>query len=162
MTDQAGTTPATDSPTAVLDAAAAAVAQAAEAAAPGGPAAQSTPAAAENAAPPGPPVQSAADNAAGRIGVLLGIDLPVVVRFGRTELPIRALAKLGPGSVIELGRAPGDPVDMLVGERVVARGEVVIVGGNYGIRIVEVMSNPFRERRGVRTASIGQPTSPGR
>jgi flagellar motor switch protein FliN/FliY len=153
MTDQAGTTPATDSPAAVLDAAAAAVAQTG---------AQPTPATAENAAPAGPPVQSAADNAAGRIGVLLGIDLPVVVRFGRTELPIRALAKLGPGSVIELGRAPGDPVDMLVGERIVARGEVVIVGGNYGIRIVEVMSNPFRERRGVRNAGIGQPTPPGR
>jgi hypothetical protein len=51
---------------------------------------------------------------------------------------------------------------MLVGERVVARGEVVIVGGNYGIRIVEVMSNPFRERRGVRTAGAAQPTPPGR
>ena len=99
-----------------------------------------------------------ADNAAGRIGVILGIDLPVVVRFGRTELPIRTLAKLGPGSVIELGRSPGDPVEMLVSDRVVARGEVVIVGGNYGIRIVDVVSNPFRERRGVRGGGIGQPT----
>src|SRR5690606_35032218 len=63
----------------------------------------------ETAAPP--PQQAGptpADNAAGRIGVILGIDLPVVVRFGRTELPIRTLAKLGPGSVIELGRSPGD------------------------------------------------------
>ena len=101
---------------------------------------------------------AAADNTAGRIGVILGIDLPVVVRFGRTELPVRTLAKLAPGSVIELGRAPGDPVDMLVSDRVVARGEVVIVGGNYGIRIVEVMSNPFRERRGAR----GSQTARGR
>lgn len=101
---------------------------------------------------------AAADNTAGRIGVILGIDLPVVVRFGRTELPVRTLAKLAPGSVIELGRAPGDPVDMLVSDRVVARGEVVIVGGNYGIRIVEVMSNPFRERRGAR----GSQTAGGR
>lgn len=156
-TDQTGITPAPDNPAAVLDAAAAAVAS--QAAAPG---ASPTAAAPADAAPAAPPVQSAADNAAGRIGVLLGIDLPVIVRFGRTELPIRTLAKLGPGSVIELGRAPGDPVDMLVGERVVARGEVVIVSGNYGIRIVEVMSNPFRERRGVRNAGVGQPTSPGR
>ena len=103
-----------------------------------------------------------ADNAAGRIGVILGIDLPVVVRFGRTELPIRALAKLGPGSVIELGRSPGDPVEMLVSDRIVARGEVVIVGGNYGIRIVDVVSNPFRERRGVRGGGIGQPKEGGR
>jgi flagellar motor switch protein FliN/FliY len=99
----------------------------------------------------------AADNAAGRIGVILGIDLPVVVRFGRTEMQIRALARLGPGSVIELGRSPGDPVEMLVSDRIVARGEVVIVGGNYGIRIVDVVSNPFRERRGVRGGGIGQP-----
>ena len=103
----------------------------------------------------------AADNAAGRIGVILGIDLPVVVRFGRTEMPIRALAKLGPGSVIELGRSPGDPVEMLVSDRIVARGEVVIVGGNYGIRIVDVVSNPFRERRGVRGGGIGQPAAGG-
>ena len=87
---------------------------------------------------------------AGRMGVLLGIDLPVVVRFGRTEMPIRLLAKLGPGSVIELGRSPDDPVDVLVGDRVVARGEVVIVGGNYGVRILQIITNPFRERRGVR------------
>ena len=104
----------------------------------------------------------AADNAAGRIGVILGIDLPVVVRFGRTELPIRTLAKLGPGSVIELGRSPGDPVEVLVSERIVARGEVVIVGGNYGIRIVDVVSNPFRERRGVRGGGTGQPTGGAR
>ena len=93
---------------------------------------------------------SGTEHAAGRIGVILGIDLPVVVRFGRTELPIRSLSKLGPGSVIELGRSPDDPVDILVGDRVVARGEVVIVGGNYGVRILEVMTNPFRERRSAR------------
>lgn len=91
---------------------------------------------------------------AGRIGVLLGIDLPVVVRFGRTEMPIRMLTKLGPGSVIELGRSPDDPVDVLVGDRVVARGEVVIVGGNYGVRILQVITNPFRERRSARGATV--------
>jgi flagellar motor switch protein FliN/FliY len=90
------------------------------------------------------------EHSAGRIGVILGIDLPVVVRFGRTEMPIRLLSKLGPGSVIELGRSPDDPVDVLVGDRVVARGEVVIVGGNYGVRILEVITNPFRERRSAR------------
>jgi flagellar motor switch protein FliN/FliY len=131
------------------------------------PAPEVAPAVVANAATPAAPeatatgAPAAADNAAGRIGVILGIDLPVIVRFGRTELPLRTLAKLAPGSVIELGRAPGDPVDMLVSDRIVARGEVVIVGGNYGIRIVEVMSNPFRERRGVRSGGGGQ-TSSGR
>jgi len=93
---------------------------------------------------------AAPESEPGRMGVLLGIDLPVVVRFGRTEMPIRSLTKLGPGSVIELGRSPDDPVDVLVGDRVVARGEVVIVGGNYGVRILQVITNPFRERRGAR------------
>ena len=75
-----------------------------------------------------------------RIDVILDIDLPVVVRFGRTELPLRMLTRLGPGSVIDLGRSPDEPVEVMVSNRVVARGEVVIVGGNYGIRIIDVVS----------------------
>jgi len=88
-----------------------------------------------------------ADARAGsRIDVILDIDLPVVVRFGHTELPIRALSRLGPGSVIDLGRSPDDPVEVLVSNRVVARGEVVIVGGNYGVRILDVASQSERAR----------------
>jgi flagellar motor switch protein FliN/FliY len=81
-----------------------------------------------------------------RIDVILDIDLPVVVRFGRTELPIRMLTQLGPGSVLDLGRSPDDPVELLVSDRIVAHGEVVIVGGNYGIRIVDVVSPSERVR----------------
>ena len=81
-----------------------------------------------------------------RIEVLLDIDLPLVVRFGRTELPLRHLTKLGPGSVIDLGRSPDDPVEVLVGNRVVARGEVVIVSGSYGVRILDVVSQRERVR----------------
>jgi flagellar motor switch protein FliN len=81
-----------------------------------------------------------------RIDVILDIDLPVVVRFGHTELPIRALTRLGPGSVIDLGRSPDDPVEVLVSNRVVAHGEVVIVGGNYGVRILDVASQSERAR----------------
>jgi flagellar motor switch protein FliN/FliY len=75
-----------------------------------------------------------------RIEVILDMDLPVVVRFGRADLPLRTLTRLGPGSVIDLARSPDQPVDVLVSNRVVARGEVVIVDGNYGIRIVDVVS----------------------
>ena len=90
---------------------------------------------------------AAAEARAGsRIDVILDIDLPVVVRFGHTELPIRALSRLGPGSVIDLGRSPDDPVEVLVSNRVVARGEVVIVGGNYGVRILDVASQSERAR----------------
>jgi flagellar motor switch protein FliN/FliY len=81
-----------------------------------------------------------------RIDVILDIDLPVVVRFGHTELPLRALTRLGPGSVIDLGRSPDDPVEVMVSDRVIARGEVVVVGGNYGIRILDVVSTTERMR----------------
>ena len=75
----------------------------------------------------------------GRLDVILDIELPLVVRFGRTEMPIKALTHLGPGSVIDLGRSPHEPVEILVSNRVVARGEVVVVSGNYGIRILDVV-----------------------
>ena len=81
-----------------------------------------------------------------RIDVILDIDLPVVVRFGHTELPLRTLTRLGPGSVIDLGRSPDDPVEVMVSDRVIARGEVVVVGGNYGIRILDVVSTTERMR----------------
>jgi flagellar motor switch protein FliN/FliY len=94
------------------------------------------------------PVEAASvDSAAeGRIAVLLDIELPVVVRFGHTALPLRALTRLSPGSVIDLGRSPDDPVELLVSDRVIARGEVVIVGGNYGVRILDVVSQSERVR----------------
>ncbi len=75
-----------------------------------------------------------------KLDVILDIDLPLTVRFGRTEMPLRLIAALGPGSVIDLGRSPDDPVDVLVSNQLVARGEVVIVGGNYGVRITDVIS----------------------
>jgi flagellar motor switch protein FliN len=92
---------------------------------------------------------AAADPAAGgseRLDAILDIELPLVVRFGRTELPLRALAHLGPGSLIDLGRSADDPVDLLVSNRVVARGEVVVVGGNYGVRVLDVVSPRDRVR----------------
>ena len=73
-----------------------------------------------------------------RLGAVLDVDLPLVVRFGRTVLPLGSIADLGPGSVIDMGRSPDEPVDLLVGERLIARGEVVVVGGNYGVRITEL------------------------
>ena len=90
--------------------------------------------------------RSGEETPADRIDVILDIDLPLIVRFGRTELPLRTLARMGPGSLIDLGRSADDPVDVLVSNRVVARGEVVIVGGNYGVRILDVVSPKERIR----------------
>jgi flagellar motor switch protein FliN/FliY len=75
-----------------------------------------------------------------RLEAVLDVDLPLVVRFGSTSLPIRTLSSLGAGSVVDLNRAPDDPVDLLVGDRVIARGEVVVVDGQYGVRITELLN----------------------
>jgi flagellar motor switch protein FliN/FliY len=103
---------------------------------------------AKAAVPAAPPAtrEDAPDPAVERIDVILDIDLPLVVRFGRTELPLRTLARMGPGSLIDLGRQADDPVDVMISNRVVARGEVVIVGGNYGVRILDVVSPKERVR----------------
>jgi flagellar motor switch protein FliN len=74
------------------------------------------------------------------LDLILDIDLPLTVRFGETEMTLSALARIVPGSVIDLGRSPDDPVDILVNGRLIARAEVVVVSGNYGVRIVEVIS----------------------
>jgi flagellar motor switch protein FliN len=80
------------------------------------------------------------------LDVILDIDLPLSVRFGQTDLSLESLTRLGPGSVIDLGRSPDDPVEVLVNGRLVARAEVVVVGGNYGVRITEVVSPADRVR----------------
>jgi flagellar motor switch protein FliN len=80
------------------------------------------------------------------LDVIMDIDLPLIVRFGRTELPLKKLTALGPGSVIDLERSPDEPVEILISNRVVARGEVVIVSGNYGVRVREVISPVERAR----------------
>ena len=80
------------------------------------------------------------------LDVILDIDLPLSVRFGETEMSLDSLTKLGPGSMIDLGRSPDDPVEVLVNGRLVARAEVVVVAGNYGVRILEILSAADRLR----------------
>lgn len=78
------------------------------------------------------------------LGIILDIDLPLAVRFGATQMSLDALTKLGPGAVIDLLRTPDAPVDVLVSGKLVARGVVVVVEGNYGVRITDVMSRAER------------------
>ncbi len=80
------------------------------------------------------------------LGVILDLDLPLVVRFAQTSLTLQALSRLGPGLVLDLDRSPEDAVDVLVNGVAIARGEVVVVGGNYGVRITEVMNAVERIR----------------
>lgn len=73
------------------------------------------------------------------IDLLAGLQMNVSVELGRTELTVAEVLGLGPGSVIELDRLAGEPVDILVNERLIARGEVVVVDENFGVRVVEVV-----------------------
>jgi flagellar motor switch protein FliN/FliY len=82
----------------------------------------------------------------GNLAALLDIDLPLIVRFARTEMALRALAQLGPGSMMDMGRSPDAPVQLLIGNQVVAEGEVVVVAGNYGVRITSLVSPADRLR----------------
>ncbi len=77
----------------------------------------------------------------GGLELLLDIPLPVTVELGRARLAIREILQLGPGSVIPLDRLAGEPVDVLVSGTLVARGEVVVVDENFGIRISEIVTN---------------------
>lgn len=80
------------------------------------------------------------------LDVVLDLELPITVRFGATRLTLDALSRLGPGSLIDLERSPDDPVDLLVNGRLVARGEVVVVSGCYGVRVRDVVSAADRLR----------------
>ena len=70
--------------------------------------------------------------------LLLGVKLPIRVLLGRTQLCLRDVAQLGSGSVVELDCSPNDPVEVIVNDKVIAHGEVVVVGGNYGVRITRI------------------------
>lgn len=72
------------------------------------------------------------------VELLLDVELEGTLRFGCRELPLGEILELGPGDVVELDRHVADPVDLIVGDKIVARGEVVLVNGNFGLRVTEV------------------------
>jgi flagellar motor switch protein FliN len=73
--------------------------------------------------------------------LLMGVKLPIRVLLGRTQLSLRDIAQLGNGAVVELDCSPDDPVEIVVNDRVIAHGEVVVVSGNYGVRITKIASH---------------------
>jgi len=74
------------------------------------------------------------------IDLLMDVDLPVSIELGRTKLSIAEILALGPGSVVELNKLAGEPVDLLVNNKPVAKGEVVVVDENFGLRITQLMT----------------------
>lgn len=84
------------------------------------------------------------DRACGTLDLLLDVEMPVSVSFGRTQVRVQDILKLITGSIIELDRGISDPVELIVNNCTIAFGEVVVVDGNYGVRIHEVMSRQER------------------
>lgn len=80
------------------------------------------------------------------IDLLLDVELPVSVSFGRAQLALKDVIKLTTGSIIELNRSVSEPVEVIVNNCVIARGEVVVVEGNFGVRIRQVISRQERLR----------------
>ena len=80
------------------------------------------------------------------LDLLMDVNLPVSVSFGSTRIPIRDVLKLTTGSIVELNRSVSEPVDVIVNNCIVARGEVVVIEGNYGVRIHQIISRQDRLR----------------
>ncbi|BDE07579.1 hypothetical protein WPS_28550 [Vulcanimicrobium alpinum] len=81
------------------------------------------------------------DNAK-NLDLLMHVPLKVTAQLGTCRMQVRDLLKLGKGTVIELDRLAGGPVDLLVNDRLVARGEIVAIDENFGVRVTELIEKP--------------------
>ena len=75
---------------------------------------------------------------------VLDVNVQLALQVGRTQITIRELLKLAPGTVIELNRPAGDALDVLVNDRLVAHGEVVMVNEHYGVRFTDAVGTAAR------------------
>jgi flagellar motor switch protein FliN len=102
-------------------------------------------------APAPPPAKAEAAKTLGgptsrTFDLLLDVELPVSISFGRAQIPLKDVLKLTTGSIVELNRSISEPAEVIVNNCVIARGEVVVVEGNFGIRVQQVMSRQDRLR----------------
>ena len=74
------------------------------------------------------------------LSMLLDLTLPVSIELGRTSMTVQEILRLGRGSVIQLERLAGEPIDVYVGDRRFAEGEVVVLGETFGVRITRIVS----------------------
>lgn len=81
------------------------------------------------------------------LDMVLDIPVTVAVEIGQGRIPIRTLLQLTQGSVVELDRLAGEPLDVLVNGTLIAQGEVVVVNDKYGVRLTDVISPAERLRR---------------
>lgn len=85
-------------------------------------------------------IAKAGGAAADNLDMVLGIQLVATARLGRVDMPISEILALGPGSIIEVGHLVDEPVELLVNEKLIARGDVVVVDEKFGLRITEIVS----------------------
>lgn len=81
------------------------------------------------------------------LNLLLDIPLQVTVELGRTKRSIKDILELSPGSIIELDKLAGEPVDILVNNRLIAKGEVVVIDENFGVRVTDIISQSDRIKK---------------
>jgi flagellar motor switch protein FliN len=91
------------------------------------------------------PAGPAAENLDADLGRLHAVPVELAVEIGRTRMTIGDTLGLGPGSIITLNRMAGEPVDLLVNGRPIARGEVVVIDEEFGLRVTEVVASPVGE-----------------
>lgn len=89
---------------------------------------------------PGAAAQAAGNEEFHALGILYDIPLEVSVELGRVKMVVRDVLELGAGSIVEIDKAAGEPVDVMVNGRLVARGEVVVIDDNFGVRVTEICS----------------------
>jgi len=83
-----------------------------------------------------------ADAQGGNINLLMDVNMELTVELGRTKKSIKEILGMGEGTVIELDKLAGEPVDILVNGKLIARGEVVVIDENFGVRVTEII-NPM-------------------
>ena len=77
---------------------------------------------------------------AGNIGLIMDVYMEMTVELGRTKKPIKEILNMGEGTIIELDKLAGEPVDILVNHKLIAKGEVVVIDENFGVRVTEIVS----------------------
>ena len=91
-------------------------------------------------------MQAATPSLSKSLDLLLDVELPVSVSFGRAQLPLKEVIKLTTGSIVELNRNVSEPVEIIINNCVIARGQVVVVEGYFGVRVQQVISRQERLR----------------
>ncbi|MEL1264255.1 flagellar motor switch protein FliN [Pseudoxanthomonas putridarboris] len=94
-----------------------------------------------------PPAETPAGEPDMSLDVILDVPVTLSLEVGRTRMPIRSLLQLNQGSVVELERGAGDPLDVFVNGTLIAHGEVVVVNDRFGVRLTDVVSPSERIRR---------------